>query len=100
MKMIVKTHKTHDGRRVIAVCDSEILGKKFEDKGMQLDLSCSFYKGDEKTDEELLEELKRPGSVNIVGEKSIKFFVERGLIDKNSVIRIKNVPHAQCVLMG
>ncbi len=97
--MIVKIHKSYDGKKVIAICDSEILGKKFEDGGMQLDLSCNFYKGEEKGEEMLLEEMKKPCSVNVVGEKSVKFFVDRGLVDKKNIIKIKNIPHARCVIM-
>ena len=47
--MIVKIHKMPDGRSVIAVCDSNLLGKKFEEKNLQLDLTADFYKGSEKT---------------------------------------------------
>ena len=98
--MIVKIHKSPDGRKIVAVCDSELIGKKFSDGKMQLDLNTNFYKGEERTGEELSGELMQPCSVNIVGEKSVKFFVDRKLIDKRNIIRIKNVPHAQCVLVG
>jgi hypothetical protein len=43
--MILKEHKSHDGKCVIALCDDDILGKKFEENGLQLDLTSSFYKG-------------------------------------------------------
>lgn len=99
VKMIVKIHKGYDGKKVIAVCDSDLIGKKFEDGKLRLDLGCNFYKGEEKTEEDLEKELKMPCSVNIVGKKSMKFFVDRGLIDKKNAVRIKNVPHAQCVMV-
>ncbi len=40
--MIVNIHKTSDGRRIIAVCDSELIGKKFEEHNLQLDLTSNF----------------------------------------------------------
>lgn len=97
--MIVKIHKSYDGKKVIAVCDSDIIGKRFDDGKLRLDLGCNFYKGEEKTGEDLEKELKMPCSVNIIGEKSVKFFIDKKLIDKSHVIRIKNVPHAQCVIV-
>lgn len=96
--MIVKIHKGADGKKVIAVCDSDLVGKKFEEGDLQLDISNSFYGGEEKNEEDMTKELKQPCSVNIVGEKSIKFFVDKGLIDEESIIKIKKIPHAQCVL--
>lgn len=48
--MIVKTHLTPNGK-LLAVCDSDILGKRFEEDERQLDLSGRFYKGDEVSDE-------------------------------------------------
>jgi hypothetical protein len=46
--MIAKIHKTFDGRNVLAVCDSDLLGKKFEEKDLQIDLNSDFYKGKKK----------------------------------------------------
>ena len=40
--MIVKVHRTPDGRRLIAVCDNNLLGKKFEENDLQLDLTSNF----------------------------------------------------------
>lgn len=97
--MIVKIHKGPDGKKVVAVCDSDLVGRKFEDGDMQLDVASSFYNGEKKNEEELLRELRQPCNVNIVGEKSIKFFVGKKLIDKKSIIKINRIPHAQCVLI-
>lgn len=97
--MMVKVHKGPDGKKVVAVCDSGLIGKKFEEENLQLDVSASFYGGEEKSEEELLNELRQPCSVNVVGEKSVKFFVDKKLIDGKSIIKIKGIPLAQCVLV-
>ena len=39
--MLVKIHKSY--RNVVAVCDSDLIGKKFEEDKFQLDLKESFY---------------------------------------------------------
>lgn len=96
--MITKVHKTPDGRKIVAVCDNDLIGKKFEEKNLQLDLSSSFYNGEEKSEEEIIELIKGSYIVNIVGEKSINLAVKLGIVDKKNVIKIKKIPHAQVIL--
>lgn len=91
--MIVKKHIAN-GKLVLAVCDTEILGKKFEEKNFQLDLSSSFYNG-KNIEEELKKLIKKTYIANIVGEKSIGFFVKEGLLDKDKIVRVANIPHSQ-----
>ncbi|MEK6926504.1 MAG: DUF424 family protein [Nanoarchaeota archaeon] len=98
--MLVKIIKTY--RDVVAICDTEILGKYFEEGDFQLDLKESFYGGDEKTEQEVIEiiqDLQREDATfNIVGEKSIKAAVESGLIEKNSAGTIAGIPFAFVLL--
>lgn len=97
-RMIVKVHKTLDGRRLVAICDSDLIGKRFEEGKLQLDLSSNFYKGEEKSKEELIELIKGSCIINIVGEKSIRFALKLGIVDRRNIIKIKSVPHAQAIL--
>jgi len=96
--MIVKVHKTQDGRKIVAICDNDLIGKKFEEKNLQLDLSADFYKGEEKSEEEIIELIKGSYMVNIVGKKSINLAVKLGIMDKKNIIKIKKIPHAQVIL--
>ena len=98
VKMIVKKHESREGI-LLAVCDSDILGKKFETEKLQLDLTSSFYQGEEKTEEELRELMKTAYIINAVGEKTISFLKAEGLVDEENVLRIENVPHVQIVLV-
>ncbi|MFQ5474289.1 MAG: DUF424 domain-containing protein [Candidatus Nanoarchaeia archaeon] len=96
--MIVKVHEAPEGI-LLAVCDDDILGKKFETDRLQLDLTASFYQGEEMSEDELRELLKKAYIVNIAGEKSIAFFLKEGFVEKANIIRIQDVPHAQIVLV-
>ncbi len=98
IKMIVKVHKTGDGRKIVAVCDKDLLGKKFEEGKLQLDLASNFYKGDEKEEEEIIKILNDGNIINFVGKKSINLGLKQGIIAKNNIIRIKKIPHAQAIL--
>lgn len=98
--MIVKIHKGPDGNKVIAMCDSDILGKKLEQGNLQLDLTSSFYQGEEMSEDKLLEEIKKcPCHLNVAGVKSIEFLSEHGLVDKKKVLRIDGVPHEQIIIV-
>jgi hypothetical protein len=96
--MIIKVHKTQDGRKVIAICDSNLIGKKFEEKNLQLDLTSNFYKGEEKSEEEIIESIKGSYIINLVGKNSINLGIKLDIINKNNIIKIKNIPHAQAIL--
>ena len=67
--MYVKIHESY--RKVVAVCDSELVGKKFEEGKMQLDVRENFYNGEEVDEEKLMEilqrELAEDATFNIVG---------------------------------
>jgi len=96
--MIVKFHKVRDGKKIIAICDEDLFGKKFEDKKLQLDLSSDFYKGKKMPEEDIIKFLSGAYIINLVGEKSINLGLKQGLIDKGNIIYVKKIPHAQAVL--
>ncbi|MBD3309784.1 DUF424 family protein [Candidatus Woesearchaeota archaeon] len=97
IQMKVKIHKDEKGRTVIAVCDSNLLGKRIEEGNRQLDLTSDFYKGQEKTKEETGDLMRNAYIINIIGEESVKLAIDEGLIDKKHVIRIAGIPHAECI---
>ena len=94
--MIVKLHKS-DGNTIVAVCDKELIDQKFEEGNKQLDLTSSFYKGEEKTPIEIGDLIRNGDIINLVGEKSIKLGLKEEIIDELNIIRIKNIPHAQAI---
>ena len=97
MNMQVKIHKA-EGRKIISLCDEDLIGKKFEQDDLQLDVSEYFYKGENLSKEKILEEIKDANSLNIVGKNSIQFALENNLIQKEKIITIKNIPHIIVIL--
>ncbi len=92
--MYFKKHLTKD-RIVLAVCDEDLVGKKFSEGGVTLNISERFYKGERKSEKDLEELLKNSENINLVGKKIIKFAIKLGLLNKDSIITIKGIPHAQ-----
>ena len=97
--MIVKEHSTQDKKLLLAICDSNLIGKKFEEKNKQLDLTSNFYKGEAKSDQETTNLMKKAYILNLVGEKSVNLALKLELISGDHVDSIKKIPYAQC-LMG
>lgn len=89
-------------RHVVAICDSEILGKYFEEDNLQLDIKENFYKGEEKTEEEakeIIQDMKREDATfNIVGEKSTNTAIKAGLISEDQVGKVQGIPFALVLL--
>lgn len=98
--MIVKQHITRDKKLILAVCDSDLKGKKFENDKMQLDLSSDFYNGEEMGDEKTIELLKRAAMINLVGKKSVELGIKTGIIEKENIIEVKGIPHAQGIVVS
>jgi len=93
-KMYVKIHKT-ENKDIVAVCDEDLLGKKFEEKELILDVSEEFYKGEKMDEAKTLEIMKKADILNIVGEKSIDLASKNDIVSKMNIIKIKGIPHAQ-----
>jgi len=85
--------KLHEGN-IVSLCDSDILGKTFEDDDITLDVSERFYKGQEMEDKEIVEVLKEAGNVNIVGRQSVKLAMEAGIVKEEGVKKVQDVPFA------
>ncbi|NQV08530.1 DUF424 family protein [Candidatus Woesearchaeota archaeon] len=97
--MIVKKHKTRDGRLILAVCDEELVGKIFDEGEKHLDLSSNFYKGEKRTEEEVKNLLKMTHIINVAGKNSINFILKKGIISKEEVDYTKKIPHTQVIIL-
>ena len=93
MKLYVKKNKNQNSE-ILAVCDPELIGKKFENKHFKLDITERFYKGELLEENEVIRLIQNAKSINIVGKNSIKLAIKTGIVGKENIIKIKNIPHA------
>ncbi len=84
------------GEVLVVVCDPELLGKKFEQGKMRLEVKESFYRGTEANVKECIAALRKATIANLVGS-IVGHAIKAGLIERTNVLRIQNVPHAQLV---
>tara|TARA_Y100000310_G_C20536462_1_gene741109 strand:- start:741 stop:1037 length:297 start_codon:yes stop_codon:yes gene_type:complete len=94
--MYIKLHKSY--RTIVALCDKELIGKKFEEGNRQLDARENFYKDKEVTHEQatkiLQEQSLEDATFNIVGEKSVKAALEAKIISEKNIGKVDNIPFA------
>lgn len=89
-------------RDIVAVCDSDLIGKKFEQENFQLEVKESFFKGREVSEDELSEIIsdmsKEDATFNIIGENSINIALKEEIIGKDSIRKIQGIPFALVLL--
>ncbi len=93
----IKIHSTDNGD-IIAMCDSELLGKVLKEKDFEINLKdySDFYKGELANEERALKLIRhdRLSSANIVGKESVSTAIKAKIIDKSSVKKVEKVPYA------
>lgn len=85
-------------RDVVAVCDSNLIGEKFEEGEMQLDVKESFYKGEDVSREKAIKIMKdmakEDATFNIVGEEAVDAAIEAEIISEEGVMKIEGISFA------
>lgn len=98
--MFVNIIKTY--RDVVAICDKELLGKKFEEGKFHLDIKESFYKGEETPEEKVIEIMKlmsaEDATFNIVGPKSVNAALKAKISSEEQIRKIKGIPYILVLL--
>jgi hypothetical protein len=96
--LYIKIHRS--GREVlVAVCDSELMGKRFDDGNLHIEIKDDFF-GDEKVNVMEIEKALASATIaNMVGERAVECAVKLGYISKENILMIKGIPCAQMVLM-
>jgi len=87
------------GEVLVAVCDSDIVGRTFREGDLKLEVKESFYGEEEVGEEEVKRALRNATIANITGSKAVNLAVRVGIIDKNRILYIEGCPHAQMVVI-
>jgi len=94
MDYIVAKKQSQFGLLVV-VTDSDIIGKKFEEERLQLDLTKKFYQGEAKNKEEVKAIMKTARHMHLTGKGAVAIAVEMDLVDPKKIIFIDKIPHAE-----
>ncbi len=89
-------------RDIVAVCDSGLIGKTFEEGNLQLEVKESFFKGKEvskEEPEEIVEDMAmEDATFNFIGEEAVAIASGQGVISEEAVKKIQGVPFALVLL--
>ena len=80
---------------IVAICDEDILGKKFRSHPFILDVKESFYKGSLVEEGELESLFKRATILNLAGENIVTIAMKKGLLKRERIMKIGEALHAQ-----
>jgi len=91
--------KIHDSYRIIvALADTDLIGKTFEQDNKQIKVKEDFFQGEEKNKQETIKILKEmekeDATFNIVGKESVESALEAGVIQEHGILKIQDVPIA------
>ncbi len=87
------------GDTLLAVSDHSLLGKKFEEDELSLEVNEGFYHENSCDEKGIVDVIKDATIVNAVGEGIVSLMVREKIIDESNVLRIGGVPHAQIVVI-
>ncbi len=80
---------------LIVITDADIIGKKFEEERLQLDLTKKFYQGEIKSKEETKQIMLGARHLHLTGKGAVAIGVEMDLVDSKKIIFIDKIPHAE-----
>jgi len=97
--MIVSVKNGPHGSLVI-ITDQELIGKTYSEGKVQLDFTKDFYQGEEKNKEEVKKIMFEAQHLHLSGEITVALGVELNLVDKERILYVKRIPHAEVVVEG
>lgn len=95
--MIVSKKESKEGL-LIVVTDSDLIGSKFEEGNLQLDLTKEFYSGSEMSKEEVKRLLSSARHVHLTGKEAVAIGIEMDLIVSDRILYVDKIPHAEAIV--
>jgi hypothetical protein len=82
---------------LLAICDSEILGKTLQEGKIVFNVKEEFYKGAKVALEDAVAMIENSTIVNMIGKNIVQKAIEKGYVHPEAVLNIEGVPHAQII---
>jgi hypothetical protein len=98
MRIAMRLWKIRD-EVVLAACDPNLLGKKYEEGDLHIEIKKEFYLDKYVNENAFRNALKIATIINLVGENVVRIAISEGIVEKENVILIQGIPHAQAVRM-
>jgi len=96
MSLIV-AKKNNSGDLLLVITDEDLLGQRFEEGKLQLDLTKQFYEGERKSKEEVVKLFAEARHIHLTGKEAVALGIEKDLILAKRILWIKGIPHAEVI---
>lgn len=96
MKFSYRLHKS-GSENILAIADADIVGKKFEEGNFIIEVAEDFYSGRVCTEKDVPSLVESASIINAVGKEAVGMLISSGMVDKNMVLDIGGIFHAQVV---
>ncbi len=97
-EMYMKTHE-QGAETLIAVCDCDVLGRKFSEGQLRIYVSPDFFGGEKASCTEVKAALAGATMANFVGCRTVEHAISLGYVEKDNVLSIDGILYAQMVRM-
>ena len=95
--MILTAHVNHEGQKIVAIIDDELLGQRIDAGDLELKFDSTFYRGTHMEEATILEEIRTAYMLNCAGERTVSFLIDNGFIVREDVAIIGGVPYVYVV---
>ncbi|MBS3163087.1 DUF424 domain-containing protein [Candidatus Woesearchaeota archaeon] len=92
----VGIHNNMNGR-VVAICDSGLLGQTLECENYKIEVSKTFYGGELMSEDKVVLLLKKERNLNLIGKNIIELCLELGIIAQEHILMVNDTPHMQLI---
>lgn len=100
MNMMFRMKVYNLGREtLVAVCDSDIVGQKFKEEDLQIEIKENFYGEQEVEEDDVKKALKEATIANLSGKKVVKLAINHGVVEESNVLDIGGCWHAQMTIL-
>jgi uncharacterized protein len=82
---------------ILAICDSELLGRTLREGKIVFHVKEEFYDGGRVTVDEAVDMIANSTIVNMVGKCCVEKAIAKGYVHPLAVLNIEGIPHAQIV---
>lgn len=74
------------GERLVAACDKDIVELELDSHGVKIKVNPIFYGKELVSENELLDEIKRCTSANVIGTQVIQLLIKKRIIHEDAVL--------------
>jgi hypothetical protein len=93
--MFLKVHCSPGTDDIVAVCDRELLNTTISNGELSVQITEWFYGNCPASEDMVRDALKKAGSINLMGKRSVSIAIDMGLVTLSGCIMIGDIPHAQ-----